>query len=93
MASHRLKSDSGHVFEFVVGHSGQIVDMRGDWPAGEEELVFSVGLPTRETVTSAPEHILEWGAVRGWDVCYYDPDACRTCYCDDSGRMRCVGMC
>jgi hypothetical protein len=27
------------------------------------------------------------------DVCYYDPDGCRTCYCDDAGHMHCVGMC
>jgi hypothetical protein len=90
--NHRVESESGHVVEFVV-EQGRIVEMLGDWPAGEDELVFSTGVPPHMSLSDVPEHVRVRAAERGMDVCYYDPDHCRTCYCDDAGHMHCVGMC
>jgi hypothetical protein len=90
--NHRVESESGHVVEFVV-EDGRIVDMLGEWPSGQDELVFVRDIPRHANVEDVPEHVRARAIERGMDVCYYDPDHCRTCYCDDAGHMRCVGMC
>ena len=90
--NHRVESDSGHVVEFVV-EDGRIVAMLGEWPADQEELVFTQGVPSHATLKDVPEHVRRRADERAMDVCYYDPDSCRTCYCDDAGHMHCVGMC
>jgi hypothetical protein len=94
VTKHRLMSESGHVVEFIVDEAGRITEMLGDWPEGVAELVFTEGVPAHQNVANVPEHVRAFGPSRGpVDVCYYDPDRCRTCFCDDSGRMWCVGKC
>lgn|GEM_PF-3757221 len=90
--NHRVESESGHVVEFVV-EEGHIVDMLGEWPADRDELVFTADVPPHSKLDDVPEHVLARAAERAMDVCYYDPNGCRTCYCDDRGHMHCVGMC
>ena len=90
--NHRVESESGHVVEFVV-ERGQIVDMLGEFASDEDELVLTSGVPPHTNVEDVPEHVRARAMERGMEVCYYDPDGCRTCYCDDAGRMHCVGMC
>jgi hypothetical protein len=90
--NHRVESESGHLVEFVVSE-GRIVDMLVDWPEDQDELLFTQGVPAHVKVEDAPEHVRARAGTYGMDVCYYDPDRCRTCYCDGAGHMRCVGMC
>lgn len=89
--NHRIESETGHVVEFVVADL-RIVDMLGEWPPDQDELVFVRDVPPHTNIEDVPEHVRARAIERGMEVCYYDPEYCRTCYCDD-GHMRCVGMC
>jgi hypothetical protein len=49
-------------------------------------------LPPHAKVGNAPEHINSFAEDRGMDVCFYDGDGCRTCFCVGE-RMTCIRMC
>ena len=94
MVNHRLESETGQVVEFVVDDGGRILDMVGEMPTDQDELVFSQGVPNHVNVQDVPEHVRSWGSERGLDeVCYYDPNGCLTCFCDAAGRMHCKKIC
>lgn len=88
---HEIRSESGHPMRLAM-EGRHIVDLRGDWPAGLEELVFA-DVPPHADPVDVPAHVVARADTLGMTVCYYDPNGCRTCYCDGNGRMRCVGMC
>lgn len=93
MATHHVSSTTGSQFEIVVDDDRRILDVKGDWPEGDEEITFRDNVPEHGTLSDVPEHIVSEAAAKGWEVCYYDGTHCRTCYCDGQGHMRCVGQC
>jgi hypothetical protein len=93
MAVHSVQDDSGAGFEIHIDEQERIVDVAGEWSGPGGEFKIAGPLPTHTSVEGAPEHIRAFATQHGLDVCYYDPDHCRTCYCDEKGGMRCVGMC
>ncbi len=90
MDAHRLTASSGAEFEIIVGEDGRIADITGPWPQDGSEFAFEGPLPTHTRVNKTPAHIDAAAAKRGMDVCFYDPDGCRTCYCDD--RDECIAL-
>ncbi len=94
MAMHQVTSSLGGDFEISVGDDGRIADVAGEWPEQGVEFELTGGIPGHTPVEELPENIRSAAASRGQEVCFYDPDGCRTCFCDESGRvLRCVGMC
>lgn len=93
MASHILRDANGGEFEVVIDESQRITDVSGEWPAKDEVFTLAGPLPAHSIVEEVPERVRRHPAAKGREVCFYDPDSCRTCYCDDEGHMHCVGMC
>jgi len=93
MASHQVESSIGSRFEIVVGDDTQIHDVVGDWPEAGVEFQLHGPIPEHSPIKDVPVKISATADERGQDVCFYDPDGCRTCFCDDRGHMHCVGEC
>lgn len=93
MDSHRLSDTAGKEFELLIDETSRIADVVGEWPGPNEEFTIEGPLPKHENIVDVPEKIQAHAAANGWEVCFYDPEGCRTCYCDDKGHMRCVGIC
>jgi hypothetical protein len=90
-----VTSTTGIEFGIEVDDRGRIVAVAGPWPEEEgAEFVLSGSLPDHKRVDDLPDHISTFAAERGRHVCYYDPDACQTCFCDASGStLYCRKMC
>lgn len=93
MATHTVKSSTGKAFDVVVGEDGRIADVIGDWPGPGEEFKLLAPLPEHRPPADPPAELVARARARQADVCFYDPDGCRTCFCDDKGHMHCVGEC
>ena len=90
-----FRPDTGEEFELVLDDALRITDVSGPWP-GEDGAEFELRgeLPAHAPVADVPAQILEFAATRGGDVCMYDPIGCRTCFCDESGRvLYCKNIC
>jgi hypothetical protein len=94
MATHQLSATSGETFELVLGDDGRIADVAGPWPEERDaEFELEGPIPTHANV-SAPDHVMRFAAEAGREVCFYDPDGCRTCFCDEHGKLLyCRKMC
>jgi hypothetical protein len=88
-----LVGDDGGRYVATVDGDGLVTSIDGPWIWGESgELVLTGELGGHRSA-AAPDHVTAEALDRGEDVCFYDNVACRTCFCDGSGRMRCVPMC
>ncbi|HEY7874198.1 MAG TPA: hypothetical protein VIG64_03650 [Actinomycetota bacterium] len=91
MATHKMQS--GEIeFEVLLDDDGRISDVVGPWPEADGEVELTGVLPPHAKVGNAPEHINSFAEDRGMDVCFYDGDGCRTCFCVGE-RMTCIRMC
>jgi hypothetical protein len=89
-----MTATTGEAFELAVDEGGRITQVAGPWP-DEDGAEFELGgsVPRHVTI-DAPAHIKDFAAARGRYVCYYDPDDCQTCFCDESGdTLYCRKMC
>lgn len=95
VTTYRLMTDTGTAFELVLDDTRRITDVAGPWPSEEgAEFELRGELPAHAQIADAPPHILEFAAAQGRDVCMYDPVGCRTCFCDENGRiLYCRKMC
>ena len=95
MTKHSMTAGSGEVFEVVLDDEGRITDVAGPWPAGKgAEFELRGDVPQHVAVEGVPAHVQEFGASRGATVCMYDPNGCRTCFCDADGSvLYCRNMC
>jgi hypothetical protein len=91
MNSHQVESDTAGSFEIQVDDEGRITDVVGNWPGPGIEFHMDGPLPLHLAVGEVPDSVREKAG--GRDVCFYDPDHCRTCFCDENGGMHCVGIC
>lgn len=92
-SEHRLVSESGEALAFVL-RGERFTEVRGPWPEGRGELVFRRGIPPHRHLVDLPAHVVARAEAQGVHVCAYDPNSCRTCYCDGGGQMlRCVAEC
>jgi hypothetical protein len=92
MGSTTLRDDAANEFEVVFDDADLITAVNGPWPAAGEEFVLD-GLAAHRVPGDVPEDLRREALARGEEVCYYDDGACQVCYCDGSGRMRCVKKC
>jgi hypothetical protein len=93
MATHTVKSSTGSPFEIVIDDDGRIADVVGNWPEAGEEFELRAPLPAHRPPENPPAEVVAKARQRQADVCFYDPNGCRTCFCDDKGHMHCVGEC
>jgi len=94
VTAHRVMATSGSEFELVLDNDGRLDDVVGPWPVEDgAEFELEGPLPAHANLDDAPGHIQAYATERGRDVCFYDPDECRTCFCDATGRMYCRKMC
>lgn len=90
-----LKRQNGDNFTFHQASDGGISGVDGPWPE-ESGLEFEVygEIPAHPPASNAPDRVLTLAIARGLDVCHYDEQNCRTCFCDGSGKViRCANQC
>ena len=92
MEYHKAMTDSGSEFEVILGDDGLIESVWGSWPEPGGEFVLTQGVPGHAHPSVVPAHVAE-SMASGEEVCFYDSDNCQTCFCDETGRMRCVRIC
>jgi hypothetical protein len=92
VASTVLTDESDNEFEVVFDDEKFITAVNGPWPSVGHEFTLS-GVPSHRFPRDVPEVFQREALSRGEEVCYYDNDECRVCFCDGSGRVRCVKKC
>ena len=90
--SFNVRSDQGSQWTFSVSDGGVLQDVTGPWSA-DAAVTFPTVPSFVRGIEPLPVHIEEYANHQKLTVCFYDPVACKTCFCDDAGRMRCVNMC